>query len=362
MTRPWTLSLLALTAALVAPLPARAHEFRPGSLDITAVGNGRYEVTWSPAPDADRSQIVFPPSCARDAGTPSARRFLLDCGPAGLAGSAVAVTGLAPLRDEVVVRLRLEGGAELTAMLGAARPSLDVPAAPADRGPLATILSYAAAGAGHLLTGLDHVAFVLGLLLLVRRTSALVRAVTAFTLAHSLTLALQVLGAVKLPPAPVEAAIALSVLLLAREILRAPTPEPAKELATPAHIADAEPPSGTEPPATPPHPATPAARGAWQTRPWIAAFGFGLLHGLGFAGGLASFHLDRGQIAAALFGFNLGLEAAQIALILVALALARALRPLVTRSPAWTHRVLAYSLGGAAAFWLLQRTLTFWSS
>lgn len=357
MTRPWTLSLLALTAALAAPLPARAHEFRPGSLDITAVGNGRYEVTWSPAPDTDRSQIVFPPSCARDAAaTPSARRFLLDCGPAGLAGGSVAVTGLAPLRDEVVVRLRLEGGAELTAMLGAAHPSLDVPAAPADRGTLATILSYAAAGAGHLITGLDHVAFVLGLLLLVRSTSALVRAVTAFTLAHSLTLALQVLGAVKLPPAPVEAAIALSVLLLAREILRAPTPEPAKELATPAHTADAEPPSGTEPPATP------AARGAWQTRPWIAAFGFGLLHGLGFAGGLASFHLDRGQIAAALLGFNLGLEAAQIALILVALALARALRPLVTRSPAWTRSVPAYSLGAAAAFWLLSRTLAFWNS
>lgn len=335
MTRPLprgtNLSTVAVAAAATAALllassPAEAHEFRPGALDITALGEGRYEVAWTPAPGADRAQLAFYPPCTRDASGPAARRFFLDCGPAGLAGRTVTVTGLAPLRDEVLVRLHLEQGAEMTAMLGAARPSVEVPAAPADRGPAATIASYAAAGAEHLVTGLDHVLFVLGLLLLVRGPGALVRAITAFTLAHSLTLALQVLGAVELPPAPVEAAIALSVLFLAREILR-----PA---GSPTLI---------------------------QRRPWVAAFGFGLLHGLGFAGGLASFHLPRGQIAAALLGFNLGLEIAQLALVAVALALARALRPVTVTRPAWTRAVPAYSVGAAAAFWLFSRTAAFWS-
>jgi hypothetical protein len=326
----WALSTLALVAGLVsllgAPRVAHAHELRPGSLEITATGNGRYEIAWSPAPDAHRAQLVFPSSCAREAEPSSERRFLLDCGAAGLAGRTIAVTGLAPLRDEVLVRMHLERGTEITALLSAARPTIVVPAAPADRATFTAILSYAAAGAEHLITGLDHVLFVLGLFLLVRGFPALVRAITAFTLAHSLTLALQVLGAVSLPPAPVEATIALSVLFLGRELLRPP--------ASPTLI---------------------------QRRPWLAAFGFGLLHGLGFAGGLASFHLPKGQIAPALFGFNIGLEAAQLALVLVALVVARALRGRVLRWPAWTLRVPAYSIGAVSAFWLLQRTFAFWT-
>lgn len=323
---PW-FAIAALATALgtlAAPRAARAHEFRPGSLEITAAGKDRYEIAWTPAPGADRAQLVFPPDCTREPGPSSERRFFLRCAPPGLAGRTIAVTGLAPLRDEVLVRVRLEGAPELTAMSSAARPSVLVPAAPADRAASTTIASYAAAGAEHLITGLDHVLFVLGLLLLVRGTSPLVRAITAFTLAHSLTLALQVLGAVKLPPAPVEATIALSVLFLAREILRPPD--------SPTLI---------------------------RRRPWIAAFGFGLLHGLGFAGGLASFHLPGSQIAPALLGFNVGLEAAQLALVLAALGLARALRGRASRWPSWTARIPAYAIGGAAAFWLLQRILSF---
>jgi hydrogenase/urease accessory protein HupE len=308
--------------ALVAPRAAHAHEFRPGLLEITAAGGGRYEIAWTPAPEAHRAQPVFPAECARAAEPASERRFFLDCGPAGLAGRTITVTGLAPLRDEVLVRIHLENDQQLTAMLGAARPSIVVPAAPSGRSIATTIASYAAAGAGHLITGLDHVLFVLGLLLLVRGAGPLLRAITAFTLAHSLTLALQVLGAVRLPPPPVEAAIALSVLFLARELVR--------------------------PPASPT---------LMRRRPWLAAFGFGLLHGLGFAGGLASLHLPEGQIAPALLGFNLGLEAAQLALVLAALGAARALRGRAPAWPAWTARIPAYGIGTAAAFWLLQRVL-----
>jgi hypothetical protein len=150
--------------------------------------------------------------------------------------------------------------------------------------------------------------------------------VTAFTAAHSLSLALQVLGAVRLPPAPVEAAIALSVLYLAREILR-----PAED----ATLA--------------------------QRRPYVVTFGFGLLHGLGFAGGLTAMQVPRAEVPAALLGFNVGLEIAQVALVLAALAVGWALGPAWARLPAWTRRAPAYSLGAAAAFWLFTRTAALWS-
>jgi hydrogenase/urease accessory protein HupE len=159
------------------------------------------------------------------------------------------------------------------------------------RAATSAIASYALAGAAHLVTGLDHVLFLIGLLLLVKRARALFFAVTAFTAAHSLSLALQVLGAVRLPPAPVEAAIALSVLFVARELLRPPD-----------------------------------RRTLAQRRPYVVTFAFGLLHGLGFAGGLAAMEVPRAEVPAALFGFNIGLEAAQIGLVLVALAVGRALR------------------------------------
>lgn len=339
--------LLALAAALV-QAPALAHEFLPGSLTVTAAGQGRYDVAWSPPPGAPRSQPVFPPRCARSPAGAGEPRFALDCGPGGLEGSALTVTGLAPLRDEVFVRVHL-GGADLTATLDAARPSLEIPPASAPRSTLSTITSFAATGAAHLLTGPDHVLFVLGLLLLVRRARALVRAITTFTIAHSLTLALQVLGAIDLPPAPVEAAIALSVLFLAREILR-----PGPTLA--------------------------------RRRPWIAALAFGLLHGLGFAGALASQGVPRSALPAALFGFNVGLEIAQLALVLAAVAIARAARLLAPRGPtpdgaqppkslpaqppktaparpspsgAIARALPAYALGIVATFWLLSRAAAF---
>jgi hypothetical protein len=286
---------------------------------------------------------------------------------AGLAGQTLSATGLAPLRDEVLVRLRLEG-AETTALLTAARPSLVVPgAAPsltaqiasqndappspsaaAGRSTLTALSTFAATGAAHLLTGPDHVLFVLGLLLLVlgrgapigaspsrAHAAALLRAVTAFTLAHSLTLALQVLGAVRLPPAPVEAAIALSVLLLARELAGSSAPAPTPEQAPAPHQAP-----------------SPESASLTRRRPWLAALVFGLLHGLGFAGGLSALRVPDSQIPAALLGFNVGLEAAQLALVAAALLAARALRagflaPRIARLPRWTLRAPAYGIGVA---------------
>lgn len=328
---------------------AAAHEVRPSLLDVTPVGAGRFRVGWSAAPGSERVRPVFPERCKTDVET-----GLLDCGPQGLSGAKIAARDMAPLRDEVLVRLHFPGGTR-TALLSAAQPSFEVPSLPeegsrgqASNGPsqtgsparptLSAIGSFALAGAAHLVTGLDHVLFLIGILLLAGapRSSgeaaarsplrSILLSVTAFTVAHSLSLALQVLGAVHLPPAPVEAAIALSVLFVAREILRPPDD-----------------------------------RTLAQRSPYVVTFAFGLLHGLGFAGGLASMDVPRAEIPAALFGFNVGLEMAQIALVIAALAIARGVRPWARRWPGWTRRVPAYSLGAAAAFWLFTRTAAMWS-
>jgi hydrogenase/urease accessory protein HupE len=173
----------------------------------------------------------------------------------------------------------------------------------------------------HLLAGWDHLLFVLGLLLLVRRPRALAGTITAFTAAHSVSLALAVTGVLRVPAAPAEAAIALSLLLLAREL------------------------------------ACPASQTLARRRPWVMAFAFGLVHGLGFAGGLRALGLPSGQIPLALLAFNLGLEAAQLALVAAALLLAR----LLPQERLRASRLPAYLIGSLASFWLLQRIASFWS-
>jgi hydrogenase/urease accessory protein HupE len=174
-------------------------------------------------------------------------------------------------------------------------------------------------GIGHLLTGWDHLAFVLGLVLLVGDWRRLLGTVTSFTLGHSLTLSLAALGFVRLPAGPIEAAIALSILILAVELA---------------------------------HRDRPSLLGR---RPWLMAASFGLLHGLGFAGALAQVGLPVREIPLALLSFNVGIELGQIAFILAVLGLSFALSPLLRRLPAWTTAVPTYCIGSLAAFWLFQR-------
>jgi hypothetical protein len=308
-------------------------------LDLHALGGGRYEVVWRPSSrSAGLAELApsFPARCHRvdsaggvDDGLTA--RFVLDCGAAGLAGAEIRVDGLDVAATDAVVHFSGEGR-ELTAALRPDAPTLTIPLDPGGSR-LALGRTYVALGLRHILHGPDHLLFLLGLLLLVRKRTApdrraraveIARTITAFTVAHSVTLALAVGGVVRIPPAPVEATIALSVLLLAVELAR---PE--------------------------------AAPG--RHRPWIVAFACGLLHGFGFAGALAQVGLPAGQIPAALLLFNVGVEAGQLAFVVAVVAGLHAAQRLPWRAPAWASRVPAYVIGSLAAFWCIERVLGFWS-
>lgn len=185
---------------------------------------------------------------------------------------------------------------------------------------------YFGLGMEHILLGVDHLLFVLGLLLLVRKVGSLVKTITAFTVAHSITLGAAVLGLVSVDLEPVEAAIALSIVLLAREIVvgRQGT----------VHLVH-----------------------HW---PWLVAFGFGLLHGLGFAGALGRIGLRSEDIPAALLFFNLGVEAGQLAFVAAVLAAHRMIRRWRHRASPWLEPALGYSLGTLATLWFFERLPTVW--
>ena len=180
-------------------------------------------------------------------------------------------------------------------------------------------------GVKHILLGIDHLLFVLGLVLIVRSTPRLVKTITAFTLSHSITLALATLGFVHVPQAPVEAVIALSILFLASELARRNRGE----------------------------------SGLTARRPWLVAFSFGLLHGFGFAGALSEVGLPETDIPLALLLFNLGVEAGQLLFVAAVLALLWCGRRLATSAPRWLQDAPAYAVGSLAAFWLIERVAAF---
>jgi hydrogenase/urease accessory protein HupE len=274
---------------------------------------------------------IFPPGSeqlggavrTRAAGTES-QRFRVRV-PGGLPGRRVAVR-FAPGAggDEVLARIAFRDGrvatGRLVARRGEAESEWTVPAVPRS---LAVARTYLGLGVAHILGGIDHLAFVLALVLLGPAWARLWKSVTAFTGAHSLTLALAALGVVRVPPAPVEAAIALSIVLVAREVW----------LVQLGHA---------------------PARAAWPM-----AFGFGLLHGLGFAGALSQIGLPPTDIPLALATFNLGVELGQLAFVAAALLVGRALAKLPAARDTRLRMLPTYAIGIAAAFWCFQRIASF---
>ncbi len=305
--------------------PAAAHPLAPSLLDLREKAPGRIAVLWRTPqlmPVGAHPEPVLPSSCRTVAppveipeGDALVTRWTVDCGRAGLTGASIAVSGLADAGSDVLLRVILADGRSLRTVLRPNAPSFILPAA---QSPAGVAAGYLTLGIEHLLTGPDHLAFVLGLVLLVGGRRRLLGTITAFTLGHSVTLSLAALGFVRLPPAPIEAAIALSILILAVELARE----------------------------------RPTALGR---RPWLMAAGFGLLHGLGFAGALAQVGLPVREIPLALLSFNVGIELGQIGFVLAVLVLGLVLSPLLRRLPAWSAAVPTYLIGTLAAFWMFER-------
>jgi hydrogenase/urease accessory protein HupE len=244
-------------------------------------------------------------------------RRWVDAGPQGLEGQRIAFPGLELTITEAVVRAELLDGRSWMAIARPSQPWVELDAA---RGMPAIARDFVRQGVAHILFGLDHLLFVAALMLIVRDRWMLVKTITAFTVAHSITLSLATLGWAALPAAPLEAMIAISILLVAGEIVRRERGEVSLTI-------------------------------RW---PWVVAFVFGLLHGFGFAGALSEIGLPQSDIPLALLSFNVGVEIGQLIFIAIVLAAVRFAGLLVTM-PRRAVIASAYAIGTIAAFWSLER-------
>lgn len=313
--------LLALLTAILICAGAAAHEVRPAYLELTETQPDKYEVVWKqPVLDGRRLKLdpVFPDGCERQnerltrPGSTLVTRWTMAC---DLSTGTLAVDGLDRTLTDVFLRIDRMETEDFSALLRPGASSIDL------GGPQgAATLSYFRIGVEHIIFGYDHLLFVLGLVLLVRPRQ-LLATVTAFTVAHSITLAASALGGVSLPGPPVEITIAMSIALLGAEAIYRMR--------------------GRETLA--------------QTRPWLIAFGFGLVHGFGFAGALSEIGLPPGAEVMALLLFNLGVEAGQVAFVLVLLALAWMGRHLYRPGGPAVRTAAAYAIGITGSYWAIER-------
>lgn len=319
------LSALILCLFSLAP-QARAHEIRPAFLQVDEVAPQRYELLWKvPTRDGMVQNIrpAFDPSLVL---VPVPGESLVEgfaifryglTGGSGLPGTELHIDGLDRTTIDTLVNVSLLDGTHHSFLLSPREPTVSIPVAPSA---WAVVQTYTRLGVQHILEGVDHLSFVAALMLIVRGWPMLLKTVTAFTIAHSITLALATFGYVSLPPPPVETLIALSILLVAVEAI---------------HLR--------------------RGRASFATRwPWIVAFAFGLLHGFGFAGALAEIGLPRGDIPLALLFFNVGVELGQLAFIAVLLTLVAVLGRLFAL-PRAAPIAAAYGIGTIATFWVFER-------
>jgi hypothetical protein len=329
-------------ALLLAPRPAASHEIDSATLSLKEVETGRFLVSWHAASrtlqDDLGAAVVFPPACRLAAGT-------LACGAAGLTG-AIGFPWIEGTMTRVVVDVQWRDGTRLLRMATPAAPSVNVYAATATgwRALAPIAADYVALGVEHILTGFDHLLFVVALTLLVRRKRQLLATITAFTVAHSISLALTVLGVVHVPPPPVEASIALSIVLVCAECLRVDE----------ARLGRAQ--SSREGSGTLSGFPTRRLPGDSLTRraPWAVAFAFGLLHGLGFASALLELGVPEQHVPTALLCFNVGVELGQLGIIAAVLG-ARWFAARLRLARPWMRPALVYAMGSLAAYWTIDR-------
>ena len=328
MRRTAAVILVLAAASVILAGDAAAHEVRPGFLELRETGPETYSVLWK-HPAGGEVQIslapVFPKGCSfrtpdRQQMTPGAVivRGTLRC-PGGIGGKTITIAGLEATITDVLIRLHNADGRLESHLVRPTSPSVTL------GGTTTTgqrVLAYLQLGVQHILLGVDHLLFVLGLLLIVQDRWMLLKTITSFTVAHSITLALATLGYASVSGPPLNAAIALSILFLGPEMVR-----------------------------------------VWRGQtsftirhPWVVAFCFGLLHGFGFASGLSTVGMPRAEIPLALAMFNVGVELGQLAFVALILLSYRAMRTLEFRWPRWVELGPAYAIGSLGAYWTIQRT------
>ena len=334
---------LALLATLLLPSQAQAHRFAPSLFKIVETTKHNYNVVWKTPTDVTSNiplRPTWPVSCEIKSETPGVREgtgtvssWTLGCdqlSDSGLVGQALGVTGLAENKASAMVTLTLVDGRDYQRVLNAKTQEFLVPEAPSGK---KVIREYSVLGIEHIWGGLDHLMFVFGLLLLVGGGSSLLWTVTSFTVGHSITLALVTLGFLNYPVSTIEFAIALSIFILALELARKDLNNLNRNIGR-----------------------------LFRYHPWWFAGGFGLLHGMGFAGALAEIGLPHNSLPLALLFFNIGIEVGQIAFVLLAMGsrwlFKRTLMlKQVTISQERLLPIPVYVLGGLSAMWCIERGL-----
>ena len=305
-----------------------AHELQPSSLEVRQLTQDRYEVIWRAPiyykkPHPARLQL---PEHWQTMGEPTAKRLrdsvlhhrVVSVSDGDITGDEIRFIGLEATITDVFARFIWLDGTETTAIARPSQPWIDIIG---KRSSWQVAGDYTVLGVDHILSGFDHLTFVLALLLIVSGAKRLLITVTSFTLAHSITLAAATLGVMWVPGPPVEATIALSIIFLASELVK-------------------------------------VNRGQFSLTaqyPWIVAFVFGLLHGFGFAGALSEVGLPQNEVPLALLMFNVGVELGQLMFIAAVMLLLMASRKIRIEWPQWSHQIPAYSIGGIAAFWFIER-------
>jgi len=321
-------AVILLLTGLVSAADLCAHESRPALLNIIEKETGWFEVTWKVPvlagydldirPVLPASLVPYGPPASHDIPGAKVQYSTYEAKDGSLAGGTITIDGLTATQIDVMIRINFADGSSQSTILRPTNPSYTVPA-PGTTGEIAWI--YLRLGIEHILQGIDHLLFVLGLLLIVGNRWMLLKTITAFTISHSITLGIATLGYASAPGPPLNAAIALSILFLGPEIVR-----------------------------------------VWRGQtsftirhPWVVAFAFGLLHGFGFASGLATNGLPSAEIPVALLLFNVGVEIGQLFFVLIIVMLERSFRTLEIRWPRWAEVLPAYTVGGLGAFWTIQR-------
>ncbi len=311
--------------------PLAAHESRPAYLQLQETSEGQFDLFWrTPVLSGMRLPVrLVLPDSVQDRAVPVTQRLTdslierrrIDAGPLGHAGARIDFVGLQATITDVLVQIEWLNGAVTSTIIRPKEPWIIIGA---QQGAWDVAFDYAGLGLEHILLGFDHLLFVLALVLITNGTWRLIKTVTAFTVAHSLTLGLASLGIVNFPSRSVETVIALSIVFLAMEIV---------------HVKRGN--------------ASLTARA-----PWIVAFGFGLLHGLGFAGALADIGLTQGYIPVALLFFNVGVEVGQLLFIAAVLGVLAMLRLLPLAWPRHAEMLLPYGIGSIAMLWVFERVFT----